>query len=304
MKQKKGFTLIELLVVIAIIAILAAILLPALAKAREAARRASCQNNLKQMGLVFKMYVGEWNGYYPPMEIWQWNGQNSPDLIFNGPSVYPRHLDDLNVVYCPSWGKNRDALDRYDKTKGNNNGKIEGAELCMEPYVYYGWVFLDWRNFWGNKPLPSDVQQNLLLPGCRLITTPELNGTPIDELSSAVMLDPKKKDADFRVSALHLGTQAGGSSVIMRIRDGVERFLITDINNPGADAKAESRIPVMWDNMTAKPSDWVHVPGGTNILHMDGHVEFLTYPDSHLIVQPERVFSNSAIEHQFDPVIE
>jgi prepilin-type N-terminal cleavage/methylation domain-containing protein len=78
-RKNRGFTLIELLVVIAIIAILAAILFPVFARARENARRASCQSNLKQIGLGLLQYTQDYDETLPPAghfntspQIWVW----------------------------------------------------------------------------------------------------------------------------------------------------------------------------------------------------------------------------------------
>ena len=66
-------------------------------------------------------------------------------------------------------------------------------------------------------------------------------------------------------------------------REGIERFLITDINNAGASAQAQSDVPVAWDHISSEVTDYNHVPGGSNILFLDGHVEFMKYPGDYPI---------------------
>lgn len=126
--RKKGFTLIELLVVIAIIAILAAILFPVFAQAREAARKASCQSNLKQIGAAAMMYATDNDGFV----LREASSVSQIDINVLGEPVPVRgyaeayywhtlwlpYTKNSQIFFCPSGDGNFRSAPRYVNTSG------------------------------------------------------------------------------------------------------------------------------------------------------------------------------------------
>ena len=118
MANVKGFTLIELLVVIAIIALLAAILFPVFARARENARRASCQSNLKQIGLGVAQYIQDYDERYP---MSRWDGLP----VDTGWTVEMQaYLKSLQILQCPSEPYAQDP-DPTVSLSGANLGRVK-----------------------------------------------------------------------------------------------------------------------------------------------------------------------------------
>jgi prepilin-type N-terminal cleavage/methylation domain-containing protein/prepilin-type processing-associated H-X9-DG protein len=125
MPRRRGFTLIELLVVISIIAVLIALLLPAVQSAREAARRAQCINNMKQIGLAMTNYASALNGF-PPAKIWSGSCQRLNDAAGH-------YLNTTGFTMMLGYMEQTALLNAYNFSQVSANSYYQGTPATSYP---------------------------------------------------------------------------------------------------------------------------------------------------------------------------
>ena len=238
----------QYVIIVAVVGILASIVLPALSPAREAARRASSANNLKQLCLVFKMYANENDGQFPPLapykDIWMVDLER----------LYPEFMTDLTVLVRPGLPDASELLDRLAQLVSESPIDWEEVtRIAAKSYTYTNWMIRD----------DSEVE---------------------DLKKGYMQLAKADLDSDFQ----------SGDKTFYHLREGIERFMITDINNPAASAMAQSDIPVMFETVRKEqPRRFQLKSHGYNVLYLDGHVAFLKYE--------ERFPATKAVADAFPP---
>ncbi|MBX7256125.1 MAG: DUF1559 domain-containing protein, partial [Candidatus Hydrogenedentes bacterium] len=232
---------IRLAALAATILIITAAVLPMVSRSREAARRASSTNNLKQLGMVFKMYANESKGeVYPPLSPYEgvW--------MFDIASVYPKYLSDLSILVNPSLpdaGKLVDELKRLASTQPIDWEAM--TRIAARSYTYTGYA-----------------------------------ADSVEEVR-AIAEDRR------RMASLDMKSEVDASGKpVYRLREGVERFFISDINNPAASANAQSSIPVLVESVDYKSRQREFT--GANVLYMDGHVGFVKENEAFPVLESVR----------------
>lgn len=210
----------------------------------EAAHHA--QNSLKMWGLVCKMYAGEQPGErFPALSA------QPGVLFFDISAIYPEYFNDPGMLVNPAHPRAEELGQRVGEAFESLQGPALLGELeriGAESYYYTGFALVD---------------EMMGLAFAESYARRMAEGQPDDEAGM---------DVDLQLNEPHLIY----GQMIYRLREGIERFFITDINDPASGARAKSTIPVLFERPASSGAD-------INVLFLDGHVATVadgTFPNT------------------------
>jgi prepilin-type processing-associated H-X9-DG protein len=159
----------------------------------------------------------------------------------------------------------------------------DACAFSPESYIYLGWGFDDRP---GANYLASGADSNSAAATAANLVPSYIN---FDFVNAFVQ---RVAEVSFGANTNDSDIALAGGGRVLRLREGIERFYITDINNAGASAKAQSQLAIMYDFISAVPAEFNHIPGGSNVLYMDGHVEFNKYGGTFPVTRVWALFSS------------
>lgn len=211
--KRAGFTLIELLVVIAIIAILASLLLPTLGRAKETAKRISCENKIRQLGVALRIYVDENEGFYPPRA----NKNRWPNLLRD-------KYSDLDVLICPN-----DVPFGSPLTYTNEPST---ADASPRSYIINGWNDYfkyvrsdDWANYQSGDPALVMPENYIKQPSDTIVFGEKSFDSPHFFMDYEDYDDLRQLDQSKHSSAARGDDGNGGGGSNYAFADGSARFM-------------------------------------------------------------------------------